>query len=591
MSRPARVAHVATVDLTLRFLLLDQLVSLRDEGFDVATISAPGPWVGELEAEGIRHIAWPHATRAWDPRADWLAFVELYRIFKRERFDIVHTHNPKPGIMGRIAARLARVPHIVNTVHGLYATPEDRLRKKVPVLSAEWIAARSSDAELYQSAEDLSWARRMRIVTDGRAALLGNGVDLTRFDPSTVSPAARAALRDDLGIPSDAIVVGAVGRLVAEKGYREIFEAASVIRRSFGEVRFLVVGDPDRSKPDAIADAEIERARGDVIFTGWRADVRDLLGAMDVFVLASWREGMPRSAIEAAAMGVPLVLTNIRGCREVARDGIEGLLVPPRNVAALTAAIERVVADPTLRERMGAAARARAEACFDQERVFGIVVSTYNRLTAGKKRPDVNAAGDVRVRRARPSDRAAIARLHRESLPEGFLPSLGDPFLRRLYRALATDEDAICCVAENGAGIVGFVAATRSVGRTYRRFALRHGVVAGIAAAPRLLRPGVARRAIETARYPSNGTHLPEAELLSIAVAPAWRKRGVGEMLTADLIRRLGERGDRELKVVVASDNEPANRFYARLGFTPATQVEVHRGTSSNVLVMSWPSS
>ena len=125
-----RIVHVATVDLTLRFLLLPQLVALRDAGFDVATISAPGPWVADIEAEGIRHIPWHHATRAWDPREDILAFRELLSIFRRERFDLVHTHNPKPGVMGRVAARLCGVPHVANTVHGFYATPEDRLSKR-----------------------------------------------------------------------------------------------------------------------------------------------------------------------------------------------------------------------------------------------------------------------------------------------------------------------------------------------------------------------------------------------------------------------------------------------------------------------------
>jgi len=592
MTTPLRVAHLTTVDLSLRFLLFEQMKRLRDEGYEVTGISAPGPWVGDLEAEGIRHIAWPHATRAWNPRADTRAFVELLRILRRERFDIVHTHNPKPGIMGRLAARLVRIPHVVNTVHGLYATPEDRLLKKLPILVAEWLAARCSDAELYQSAEDLAWARRLHIAPRRKVVLLGNGVDLTRFDRDAVPPERRATLRRDLGIADDAVVVGTVGRLVAEKGYREVFEAAARIRRQSRAVRFIAVGDPDRSKPDVIGDGEIERAREDVVFTGWREDVRDLLAVVDVFVLASWREGMPRSAIEAAAMGRPLVLTKIRGCREVARDGVEGLLVPPRNAAALTTAIEQLVVDGELRERMGIAARARAVERFDQRQVGDIVLATYERLLARQAGPqNIDGPAGLRVRNATAIDRAAIARLHRESLPEAFLPTLGDRFLRRLYRALATDEDAICSVAENGSGIVGFVAATRSVGRTYRRFALRHGVAAGLAAAPRLMRPGVARRAFETARYPSGASHLPEAELLSIAVAPGWRRRGVGEMLAGDLLRRLGEGGAGELKVVVSGDNEPANRFYERLGFRPVARLELHGGTPSNVWVKTWTSS
>src|SRR5207344_2538552 len=118
---------------------------------------------------------WHHATRAWDPLADLRAFVELVGIFRRGRFDVVHTHNPKPGLMGRIAARLAGVPIVVNTVHGFWASPDDPPRRRLPVMTLEWVGARFSDAELYQSDEDLRWARRLRIGRTGRQHHLGNG--------------------------------------------------------------------------------------------------------------------------------------------------------------------------------------------------------------------------------------------------------------------------------------------------------------------------------------------------------------------------------------------------------------------------------
>ena len=184
------------------------------------------------------------------------------------------------------------------------------------------------DLELYQSEEDLAWAGRLRLARKGRSHLLGNGTDTGFFDPAQVPPERAAALRRELGLPADALVVGAVGRLVAEKGYRELFAAARAVRQADPRVRFLAVGTPDLDKADAISEAELAAAAGDVLVTGWRDDVRDLLAVMDVFVLASWREGMPRSAIEAAAMGKALVLTDIRGCREVARHDREALLVP-----------------------------------------------------------------------------------------------------------------------------------------------------------------------------------------------------------------------------------------------------------------------
>ncbi|MDP9251199.1 MAG: glycosyltransferase, partial [Chloroflexota bacterium] len=132
------VAHVCTIDVTARKLLLPQLLALRDEGFDVAVVCAPSPDVNELTHQGIRHVPWPSATRAWAPLSDLKAFTELLRIFRRERFDVVHTHNPKPGILGRIAARAAGVPHVINTVHGFYATPDDRVARRLPVMVAEW---------------------------------------------------------------------------------------------------------------------------------------------------------------------------------------------------------------------------------------------------------------------------------------------------------------------------------------------------------------------------------------------------------------------------------------------------------------------
>jgi glycosyltransferase involved in cell wall biosynthesis/ribosomal protein S18 acetylase RimI-like enzyme len=590
--RTLRVAHLTTTDLTLRYLLLGQLRRLSAEGYEVTGISAPGPNAGALQAEGIRHLPWRNATRSWNPVADVRALAELVALLRRERFDLVHTHNPKPGVLGRVAARLAGTPLVVNTVHGLYATPEDRLRKRAAVLGLEWLAGRCSDLELYQSEEDLAWAGRLRLARKGRSHLLGNGTDTGFFDPAQVPPERAAALRRELGLPADALVVGAVGRLVAEKGYRELFAAARAVRQADPRVRFLAVGTPDLDKADAISEAELAAAAGDVLVTGWRDDVRDLLAVMDVFVLASWREGMPRSAIEAAAMGKALVLTDIRGCREVARHDREALLVPPRDPGALAAAISRLAADPALRERLAAAARRRALDRFSEQDVAERVVAHYRRL-AGAPAAGA-AAGLVVIRPATGADAAAMARLHADGMPEAFLPTLGPRFLARLYRALAADPDAVALVAEGVDGVVGFAAGVPSVGGFYRRFARGHGPAAALAAAPRLVRPTVARRLLETVRYPAAGNGngpLPDAELLSIAVAPGWRAGGTGRALADGVLDGLAGRGVDDIKVVVGAANQGANRFYAKVGFREAGQLTVHQGTPSNVWIRSCRSS
>jgi glycosyltransferase involved in cell wall biosynthesis/ribosomal protein S18 acetylase RimI-like enzyme len=586
-----RVAHVSTVDLTPRFLLLGQLRRLRDEGYEVTAISAPGQWTRDLESEGIHHLPWRNVTRSWNPRADLLAFLELIAILRHGRFDLVHTHTPKPGIMGRIAARLAGVPIAVNTVHGLYATPDDRLAKRLGVLAVERLAALFSDYELYQSEEDLRWARRIGLVSPRNSALLGNGIDLAEFDPAHVPPERVEALKRELGIPPGAVVVGAVGRLVAEKGYRELFAAARMVRSLVPEARFLVVGEPDPDKADAIGQAETARAKDDVIFAGWREDVRDLLAVMDVFVLASWREGMPRSAIEAAAMGKALVLTDIRGCREVARNGLEGVLVPPRRPERLAEALLGLVRDPELRQQMGKAARVRAIERFDERRVEGSIISIYRRLLAGKGilapgNEAVGATSELTVRKARLTDAEAMARIHREALPTAFLPSLGLSFLKRLYRSLAQDRDGVALVAENGQGIVGFATGVSSVKGFYRRFFLRHGVPASVSVVPRLMkRPRLMAQAVETARYPGGVDGLPEPELLSIAIRPGWAARGAGRKLAEGILRGLARTGAEQVKVVVAAENEGANRFYERVGFELGAQINVHKDEVSNVWV------
>ena len=591
-----KVAHLTTTDLTLRYLLLGQLRRLAAEGYEVTGISAPGPHAAALEAAGIRFLPWRNATRAWNPVADARALAELVALLRRERFDLVHTHNPKPGVLGRVAARLAGTPLVVNTVHGLYATPEDRLRKRAAVLGLEWLAGRCSDLELYQSEEDLRWARRLRLARKGRSHLLGNGTDTGHFDPARVPAERAAALRRELGLPADALVVGAVGRLVVEKGYRELFAAARAVRRADPRVRFLAVGAPDLEKADAITEAELDRAAGDVLVTGWRDDVRDLLAVMDVFVLTSWREGMPRSAIEAAAMGKALVLTDIRGCREVARNGREALLVPPRDPDALARAIAHLAADPTLRRRLGTAARSRARERFSEAEVAERVVDHYRRLTGVPRTPPADP-GPVVVRPARIGDAAAMARLHADGMPDAFLPTLGPRFLARLYRALATDPEAVALVAEGVDGVVGFAAGVPSVGGFYRRFARGHGPAAALAAAPRLVRPSVARRLLETVRYPAQETNgdgngrLPDAELLSIAVAPGFRAGGTGRALADGVLTGLAGRGVDDIKVVVGAANQGANRFYAKVGFSPAGHLVVHQGTSSNVWIWSCRSS
>jgi ribosomal protein S18 acetylase RimI-like enzyme len=386
----------------------------------------------------------------------------------------------------------------------------------------------------------------------------------------------------------------------------------------------VVVGpeEPDKSDGLTADDRAAAEAKGRLRFLGSRSDVEELYTAFDLYVLASWREGYPRSAMEAAAMGLPIVATDIRGCRQVVADGETGVLVPPRDPVALTAAIRGLVDDPARRRAMGRAARARAVRHFDQQRQIDLSLEVYERLLAraGRTPPTPEPAPSARpatprpatvapsgavgdgpvVRLARPDDVGALAALHAERIVPSFLASLGPGFLRRLYRRVVRDPGSFAVVAERSGTVVGFVAVALDTRRFYRAFAVHDGMVAGLAAAPRLVRrlPSV----LETWRYgraadgdapaptpaaasPTAGSPAAEAEILSVAVAASEAGRGVGSRLTRAAVDHLRRLGVERVRVVTADDNEAGRRLYERAGFVTHARVEVHAGVPQRVLV------
>jgi glycosyltransferase involved in cell wall biosynthesis len=376
-----RLLHVTTTDISLELLLGPQLRAFRDAGYEVHTASAAGPFVATLARDGIAHHPLHHATRAFAPGHDAAAAIELYRLFRRLRPHIVHTHNPKPGVYGRFAARSAGVPLVVNTQHGLYAQPTDRLARRLPVYALERLAAGCSHAELIQNPEDLQTLAHLGVDRE-KLHLLGNGVDLGRFCPQP--KAVRQAVRAELGVGEDQVVVGAVGRLVWEKGYAELLTAARNLLGCRSDVTFVVAGPFDADKGDPLTPADVAAAdAAGVRFLGHRNDPERLYAAFDIYVLASHREGFPRSAMEAAASGLPIIATDIRGCREVVDHERTGLLVPARDAGALECAIDRLVSDAADRRRLGDAAEAKARLEFDQRRVITRTLEVYAGCSEG----------------------------------------------------------------------------------------------------------------------------------------------------------------------------------------------------------------
>ena len=362
-----KICQLCAVDFTLYHFLLPLMEGLREAGHEVIGVCADGALAGKVRARGFR-VENVSIARSYDLARHARTAKMLRTLFRRERFDLVHVHTPVAAMVGRYAAWRAGVPKIVYTAHGFYFHEHMPLPLRAAHIGLEWLGGRVTDMLFTQAEEDAATARRLNLCRGGRIHAIGNGVEASQFQ--LADPAARARTRAQLRTSDDAVVIAMIGRLVAEKGYVELFEAM----RNNNAVLW-VVGDRLRSDHASGIDTVIDTVKKDLAlgprirFLGYRQDVPNLLAASDIFTLPSHREGMPRSIIEAMMTGLPVVATDIRGAREEVVEGETGFLVPVRNPVALGAALAKLATDPALRARMGAAGRIRALNLYDEAKV------------------------------------------------------------------------------------------------------------------------------------------------------------------------------------------------------------------------------
>lgn len=303
----------------------------------------------------------PSLRREISPVGDPVALVALARAFRRMRPAIVHTHSSKAGILGRLAARLARVPRVVHTVHGWSFNDTQPRPVRTLYRSLERVAARATDRIVCVSERDRETGIALGIGSPDRYALVRSGIDLAEFAPR---PERRAAVRAALGVAEGEILVGAVACLKPQKAPLDLVEAAASARARDPRLRFVLAGDGELRGPVE------ERARSlglgeSFRILGWRRDVPDLLAAMDLFLLTSLFEGLPRSVLQAMSAGVPIVATAAGGTPEVVRDRETGRLVPPGRPAEAAEAILDLAADLEGRTALATAARRRIGEEFD----------------------------------------------------------------------------------------------------------------------------------------------------------------------------------------------------------------------------------
>ena len=335
----------------------------------VCCIARGGPLVAELKELGIKVVILGK-ERKLNPSV----LLPLYRLIKNERIDIVHTQMFRANLWGRIAAILAGVPVIIATEHGLNPW------KNFIHITVNRILAEFTDGIISVSAV----GRRIRIQREGikpeKIVTIHNCVDLRLFD--------RAAdfdnnIRQEFSIGSDECVVGVVGRLQEVKGIRYLIEAVADLRQTVPTARLLVVGDGPfkQSLMNLVQKLGLDEQ---VIFTGYRRDIPQMMNTMDVFVLPSLREDLPLSLIEAMAMRKPVVATSVGGIPEVVVDGETGILVPPKDSTTLAKAIAQILLDKQLASHMGLAGRRRVENQFSVDAVVERTQQIYNRLIRKK---------------------------------------------------------------------------------------------------------------------------------------------------------------------------------------------------------------
>ena len=359
--------------------------SLIAAGAEVWAVAPVGARRCSWETTGIRFRPYALNARSLAPTEALRNIAQLRRAFVEIRPDLVHTFTAKANTLGTFAARLSGVPHIVNSVTGIGSFLADRTTHPVASTAIRGLyaaAGRLADRVVFQNADDMALFTTSGMTPARKAILIrSSGVNLEEFAPADVSSEMRAALRRSLGIDESGPVVTMIARLIGDKGVREFAEAARHLSGTH-KATFLLVGDPDPGNPSSLPSSELAslRAAPTPLLLGHRDDVRELLAITDVFVLPSYREGAPRTVLEAMAMGLPVVTTDVPGCRDAVEDGVNGFLVQPRDVATLADRMACLLDDPAARARFGRVSRQRVEERFTESFIVDAHLDLYETL-------------------------------------------------------------------------------------------------------------------------------------------------------------------------------------------------------------------
>lgn len=377
-----KILQVCAVDITVENILLPLVTMLQKEGYQVHCACSNTGRVEHLRKLGV-HVLEVPIERKIDLFSNMNSIRRLIAIMKRGEYDIVHVHTPIASVLGRIAARIAGVSHVLYTAHGFYfhegmSSIRYRMFYGIEKLAARWL----TDRLLLVNQEDWKLCVKNRFLNEDYAIHISNGVDIGRFAPDMLSLESKSLLRTEWGIQEHDLVFTYVGRFVKEKGLVELLDAFHQLYKLYPHVKLLLVGEvlsTDRDQDTVIALQEL-MVHPAIIRTGQRKDIPELLAISDVFVLPSYREGLPVSIMEAMAMAKPIITTNIRGCREQVIDGYNGFLIPAGSSADLLDRMRQLAEDKELRRQFGANSRERVVSHYDMHISLDKQRSLYHTL-------------------------------------------------------------------------------------------------------------------------------------------------------------------------------------------------------------------
>jgi glycosyltransferase involved in cell wall biosynthesis len=352
---------------------LSLAMAAKAEGYDVCVATRVRECGDIIRRAGVRLVPFENARSGLNPLTELLTLLRLVRLYRRERPDLVHHVAMKPVLYGSVAARFSGRPAVVNAIAGLgwmfiSRSGGARWLTRPVRLAFKW--ALSTGIAIVQNPDDARLLVEVGVPKSRMRRVPGAGVDLGVFAP-----------RAELAGPP---IVLLAARLLWDKGVGEFVSAARLLRQRGVSARFVLAGEPDPMNPASIVNGDLSRwvEDGVVEHLGWVSNMPDLLAQCHLVCLPSYREGLPKSLIEAAAAGKAIITTDVPGCREVVRHGHNGLLVQPRDARDLADALQRLVENPDLRRQMGARSRVRAEQEFGLDAVIQQTLALYREVLA-----------------------------------------------------------------------------------------------------------------------------------------------------------------------------------------------------------------